>query len=158
MHLAVAADLSAAHQQHTAQRSLLDWDLMTVEMIWVQWTHGHVRGTSLRQFELCDVAKGSYQKMDTVSNNTQVGWAVRTQGAEKILSIPLHHHHQPELQFWWAPVFQSLRFLFLADRMSGYLSHHIFSFFWDVWKNPSSFWNTQTILPVTNTHGTFKIT
>ncbi len=34
--------------------ALLDWDLVTVEAIWVKWTHCHVQETSLRWFELCD--------------------------------------------------------------------------------------------------------
>ncbi len=28
--------------------ALLDWDLVTVEAIWVKWTHCHVQETSLR--------------------------------------------------------------------------------------------------------------
>ncbi len=35
--------------------ALLDWDLVTVEAIWVKWTHCHVQETSLRWFELCDM-------------------------------------------------------------------------------------------------------
>ncbi len=35
--------------------ALLDWDLVTVEVIWVKWTHCHVQETSLRWFELCDM-------------------------------------------------------------------------------------------------------
>ncbi len=31
----------------------MDWDLVTVEAIWVKWTHCHVQETSLRWFELC---------------------------------------------------------------------------------------------------------
>ncbi len=34
---------------------LLDWDLVTVEAIWVKWTHCHVQETSLRWFDLCDM-------------------------------------------------------------------------------------------------------
>ncbi len=33
--------------------ALLDWDLGTVEAVWVKWTHCHVQETSLRWFELC---------------------------------------------------------------------------------------------------------
>ncbi len=54
----------------TSQRCsilLLDWDLVTVEAIWVKWTHCHVQETSLRWFELCDMvhypAGSSHQKM-----------------------------------------------------------------------------------------------
>ncbi len=50
--------------------ALLDWDLVTVEAIWVKWTHCHVQETSLRWFELCDIvhypAGSSHQKMDTL--------------------------------------------------------------------------------------------
>ncbi len=74
----------------TSQRCsilLLDWDLVTVEAIWVKWTHCHVQETSLRWFELCNMvhypAGSSHQKMycshkgmDMVSNNTQVGCGV----------------------------------------------------------------------------------
>ncbi len=35
--------------------ALLDWDLVTVEAIWVKWTHCNVKETSLRWFELCDM-------------------------------------------------------------------------------------------------------
>ncbi len=40
----------------TSQRCSIDWDLVTVEAIWVKWTHCHVQETSLRWFELCDGA------------------------------------------------------------------------------------------------------
>ncbi len=65
--------------------ALLDWDLMTVEAIWVKWTHCHVQETSLRWFELCDMVHYtagssirrwvhcSHKRMDMVSNNTLVG-------------------------------------------------------------------------------------
>ncbi len=68
--------------------ALLDWDLVTVEAIWVKSTHCHVQETSLKWFELCDMvhypAGSSHQKMlhcshkgmDMVSNNTQVGCGV----------------------------------------------------------------------------------
>ncbi len=68
--------------------ALLDCDLVTVEAIWVNWTHCHVQETSLRWFELCDMvhypAGRSHQKMgncihkgmDMASNNTQVGCGV----------------------------------------------------------------------------------
>ncbi len=56
-----SADLSAAHPwcespvpPHT-KGALLDWDLVTVEAIWVKWTHYHVQETSLWWFELCDI-------------------------------------------------------------------------------------------------------
>ncbi len=39
----------------TSHNALLDWDLVTVEAIWVKCTHCHVQETSLRWFELCDV-------------------------------------------------------------------------------------------------------
>ncbi len=39
----------------TSQRCSIDWDLVTVEAIWVKWTHCHVQETSLRWFELCDM-------------------------------------------------------------------------------------------------------
>ncbi len=32
----------------TSQSALLDWDLVTVEAVWVKWTHCHVQETSLR--------------------------------------------------------------------------------------------------------------
>jgi len=56
----IAADLSAAHPWCESlvpphpKDALLDWDLVTVEVIWVKWTHCHVQETSLRWFELCD--------------------------------------------------------------------------------------------------------
>ncbi len=52
------------------QGALLDWDLVTVEAIWVKWTHCHVQETSLTWFELCDMvhypAGSSHQKMGTL--------------------------------------------------------------------------------------------
>ncbi len=68
--------------------ALLDWDLVTVEAIWVKWTHCHVQETSLRRFEICDMVHYpagssirrwvhcSHKGMDMVSNNTQVGCGV----------------------------------------------------------------------------------
>lgn len=64
--------------------ALLDSYLMTVETIWVKWTHGHVQETSLISSEPCDMAcypAGSiHQKWvhygqkwtDMVTNNIQV--------------------------------------------------------------------------------------
>ncbi len=46
----------------TSQRCsilLLNWDLVTVEAVWVKWTHCHVQETSLRWFELCDTVWSS---------------------------------------------------------------------------------------------------
>ncbi len=94
LHHAVAADLSAVHPWCESlvpphpKRALLDWDLVTVEAIWVKWTHCHVQETSLRWFDLCDMvhyAAGSSIRrwvlccrkgMDMVSNNTQVDCGV----------------------------------------------------------------------------------
>ncbi len=68
--------------------ALLDWDLVTVEAIWVKWTHCHVQETSLRWFELCDMVHYpagsnirrcvhcSHKGMDMVSNSTQVGCGI----------------------------------------------------------------------------------
>ncbi len=39
--------------------ALLDWDLVTVEAIWVKWSHCHVQETSLRWFELYDMVTGA---------------------------------------------------------------------------------------------------
>ncbi len=87
---AVAADLSTAHpwcespSYTTSKGALLDWDLVTVEAIWVKWTHCHVQETVWDWFELCDMLHypaGSsirrwvhciHKGMDMVSNNTQV--------------------------------------------------------------------------------------
>ncbi len=117
-HHAVAADLSAAHPWCVSpvpphpKGALLDWDLKTVEAIWVKWTHCHVQETSLRWFELSDMvhypAGSSHQKMvhcshkrmDMVSNNTQL-WCFNNAKLvqsvpRKISSTPLQHQHQPE--------------------------------------------------------------
>ncbi len=77
-HHAVAADLSAAHPWCESpvpphpKGALLDWDLVTVEAIWVKWTNCHVQETSLRWFELCDMvhypAGSSHQKMGILSS------------------------------------------------------------------------------------------
>ncbi len=85
-----------------SQRCSIDWDLVTVEAIWVKWTHCHVQETSLRGFELCDMvhypAGSSHQKihgsdegMDMVSNNTQGGLAFKkcSIGTKK---YPPHHY------------------------------------------------------------------
>ncbi len=75
-HHTVAADLSAAPPWCESpvpphpKGALLDWDLVTVEVIWVKWTHCHVQETSLRWFELCDMvhypAGSRHQKMGTL--------------------------------------------------------------------------------------------
>ncbi len=94
----------------TSQSCSIDWDLVTVEAIWVKWTHCYVQETSLRWFELCDTVHypaGSsirrwvqciHKGMDMVSkqysgrlwrlNDASIG----TKGPP----TPLHHHHQPE--------------------------------------------------------------
>ncbi len=73
-----AADLSAAHPWCESpvpphpKGALLDWDLVTVEAIWVKWTHCHAQQTSLRWFELRDmvppipptVSSSSYHQED----------------------------------------------------------------------------------------------
>ncbi len=51
--------------------ALLDWDLVTVKVIWVKWTHCYVQETSLRWFEFCDIilhypAGSRHQKMCTL--------------------------------------------------------------------------------------------
>ncbi len=94
--ITVSADLikSAAHPWCESpvpphpKGALLDWDLVTVEDIWVKWTHCHVQETSLRWFELCDMMQYpagishqkmvhcSHKEMDMVSNNTQVDCGV----------------------------------------------------------------------------------
>ncbi len=68
--------------------ALLYWDLVSVEAIWLKWTHCHVQETSPRGFELCDMVHYpagsnirrwvhcSHKGMDMVSNNTQVGCGV----------------------------------------------------------------------------------
>ncbi len=93
----------------TSQNALLDWDLVTVEAIWVTWTHYHVQETSLRWFELCDkyirrwytvVIKG-WTWSATILREAVVlkRCSIGTKGpkcAKKISPTPLHHHHQPE--------------------------------------------------------------
>ncbi len=68
--------------------ALLDWDLVTVEAIWVKWTHCHVQETSPRWLKLCDMVHYpagssirrwvhcSHKGMDMVRNNTQVDCGV----------------------------------------------------------------------------------
>ncbi len=128
-HHAVTADLSAAHPWCKSpvpphpKGALLDWDLVTVEAIWVKWTHCHVQETSLRWFELCDMvhypAGSSHQKMvhcshkrmDMVSNNTQL-WCFNN--AKLVQSVPRkypphHYNTNTSLNHWdkagWIHVF-----------------------------------------------------
>lgn len=119
---------------------------MTVEIIWVN--SRSCSRNQLRQFELCDVAKGSYQKMDTVSNNTQAGWAVRTQGAEKIFCIPLHHHYTStslNSSSGEPRCFKACVSCF--SWQNEWLSESsYFLFFSGMCGKISSFWNTPTIL------------
>ncbi len=100
---------------HHPKYALLDWDLVTVEAIWVKWTYCHVQETSLRWFELCDMlhypAGISHQKMVQCSqrdghgqqqysgrlwhlNNVQL--VLRGPNCAKSIPTPLHHQHQPE--------------------------------------------------------------
>ncbi len=96
--------------------ALLDWDLVTVEAIWVKWTHCHVQETSLRWFELCDmvhypagstsedgctvVIKGWTWSATILSRLWRLNYAQLVlrgpKCAKKISLTPLHHHHQPE--------------------------------------------------------------
>ncbi len=122
-HHAVAADLSAAHPWCKSlvpphpKGALLDWDLVTVEAIWVKWTHCHVQETSLRWFELCDMVhypavssirrwvNWSHKGMDMVSKQHSGRlWRLNDaqlvlrglKCAKKVSPTPLHHHHQSE--------------------------------------------------------------
>ncbi len=99
--ITVAADLSSGHPWRESlvpphpKAALLDWDLVTVEDIWVKWTHCNVQETSLRWFEkpvwddlsfvtwciiLLEVHQKmvhcSYKGMDMIRNNTQVDCGV----------------------------------------------------------------------------------
>ncbi len=97
--------------------ALLDWDLVTVEAIWVKWTHCHVQEISLRWFKLCDMVHypaGSSirrwvhcsHKRDGHGQQQYSGRPWRLNDAQlvlrgpkcakKISPTPLHHHHQPE--------------------------------------------------------------
>ncbi len=109
--------------------ALLDWDLVTVEAIWVKWTHCHVQETSLRWFELCDIvhypARSSHQKMNRWD---KAGWIhafmfftpdsdptiYRSRNRDS--SDQATFFQSSVVQFWWVIVNCILRFLFLADR------------------------------------------
>ncbi len=62
------------HDVNDPKGALLDWDLVTVEAIWVKWTHCHVQETSLRWFELCDMVH--YPAGSSIRRWTQVGCGV----------------------------------------------------------------------------------
>ncbi len=65
---------------------LLDWDLVTVEPIWVKWTHCHVQETSLRWFELCDMV------------HYPAGGCIRSQSVPR--KYPPHHYTPTSLNRW----------------------------------------------------------
>lgn len=51
----------------------MDWDLVNVEAVWVQWAYCNIQETSLRLSEICEKAHcpARNMKMDMVSSNTQ---------------------------------------------------------------------------------------
>ncbi len=82
----------------TCHKCSIDWDLVTVEGIWVKWTHCHVQETSLRWFELCDMvhypAGISHQKIGTLyswrdghSQQQYAGKLWRLNDAQLLLSV-----------------------------------------------------------------------
>ncbi len=91
----LAADLSSAHPWWESlvpphpKGALLDWDLVTVEAIWVKWTHVMFKKPvwdDLSFVTWCIILLEVHQKMvhcshkgmDMVSNNTQVDCGVYT--------------------------------------------------------------------------------
>lgn len=93
--------------------ALQDWDLLTVELIWLQWIHDNFQETSLRWPEHCDMLHypaGSTvhcgcNEMDMVSSNTQVGVSIYVlynwyKGAQSLPkdypSTLLDHQQQPK--------------------------------------------------------------
>ncbi len=100
-----AADLSSAHPWCESlvpphpKGALLDWDLVTVEVIWVKWTHCHVQETSLRWFDLCDMVH--YPAGSTSEDGTLVDgqkqysgrlWFKRWWYSKCAKKIPPHHY------------------------------------------------------------------
>ncbi len=71
--------------------ALLDWDLVTVEAIWVKWTHWHVQETSLRWFELYE--SGRLWRL----NNAQL--VLRGPKCAKKIS-PTHYTTTTSLNHW----------------------------------------------------------
>lgn len=74
--ITVAAESSRAHQGRTSpvprhpKGALLDWHLATVAAISVQWSHCHVRETTFRWSDLCEIVcypiERSNEKMCTL--------------------------------------------------------------------------------------------
>lgn len=95
---------------------LLDWDLVTVKAILVQWTHYHVQETNMRLPEVYDMMcypagnrhqrmQYCYKEMDTVSNNSRLlnDAQLVPKGPKytrKISPTTLPHHlqHEPLIQ------------------------------------------------------------
>ncbi len=95
--------------------TLLDWDLMTVEAIWVLWTC-HIQETSLRWFELCDMVRypagsshhnigtlwslkhvhGQQQHLSRLWCLSDAQLVLRGPKCSKKISPKPLHHHQPE--------------------------------------------------------------
>lgn len=75
-HHTLPAVLSPAHPwcesplSSNPKSALLDWDLVTMEVTWIQLTNFHVQETSLRWSELFDMVlypgRSSHWKMDTL--------------------------------------------------------------------------------------------
>lgn len=90
------------------KRALLDWYLVTVEALWVQWTHCYAQETSLRWLKLCDMVQSSHQKivhcdhkgLDRVSGNVQVN---RCNQSNKVAGEWLCNSHADlmKLWLWW---------------------------------------------------------
>lgn len=78
---------------------------MTLEVIWVKWTHSHVKETSLKWFELGDMVfypSGSghlmlntHKGINMVNNNTQVGCGIWRMWNSRFQSLPRKYppHH-----------------------------------------------------------------
>ncbi len=95
-------------------RSTTSQDLVTVEAIWVKWTHCHVQETSLRWYLLCDMVHYpagssirrwvhcSHKGMVTVSNNTQVAFKLCSIGNKgpKVCQENVLHTITPPPRAW----------------------------------------------------------
>ncbi len=115
----------------TSQRCsilLLDWDLVTVEAIWVKWTHCYVQEPSLRWLEGPKGAPHHYTTTTCLNHWDKAEWIhafmfftpnsdpTICMSQQKSRLIRPTFFQSSIVQFWWTCVNCSLRFLFLADR------------------------------------------
>ncbi len=120
-----------SHSTTSQMCCILDWDLVTVEAIWVKWTPCHVQETSLRWFELCDMvhypAGSSHQKMDRHGQQQYSGRLWHLNDAQLVLSVsrkyPPHHYTTTNSLNHWDKAGWIYAFMFFTCSCGSVVEH-----------------------------------